>query len=130
MSQTEGEGILPQIDRRIAALGSAEKHLKRPSTISFAERRELSAKAAAALADLRARRAELEGGEEAAPGEEPPAAVQASLEEADRVLERIGAAQPSATNQRAAVRKGPGQNRRGAPGGMSSQNRPPDRVGE
>jgi hypothetical protein len=147
MSQAEPEDILQQIDVRVAALAAAEKQLKRPSTISFAERRDLAAKASRAAGGLRARRAELEGPQEAtqsaeapdaeAPDAEAPAAaassapdpVQAALDEADRVLGLIGAAQPAGMNRRGMSHgKLPGQQRRGPVG--SPQQRPPDRVGE
>lgn len=130
MSQTEPEGILQQIDQRLAALTSAEKHLKHPSTISFAERRDLTAKASRAAAELRARRGELEESE-ASSETEAPEPARAALEEADRVLGLIGGAGSGGSARRSAgaARNLPGQNRRGA-GGLNSQQRLPDRSGE
>ncbi len=127
-SPTETEGLLEQIDRRVAALAAAEKQLKKPSTISFVERRDLGAKAARAATELRAQRGEAEANGE--PGQEPSEALRAALAEADRVLDRIAGAQPAGFKRGAGASASsmPGQQRRGSVG--RSQTRPPDRVGE
>lgn len=118
------ESLLEQIDRRVTALHSAEKLLKKRSTISFAERRDLSHKATKAAAELSALRGEAEG------QETPSEALQAALAGADRVLGLIEGAHPAALHHRApGNRTLPNQQRRGM-GGMSSQQRPPDRIGE
>lgn len=127
-SLTEAEGLLEQIDRRVAALAAAEKQLKKPSTISFVERRDLGGKAARAAAELRAQRGETEANTET--DQEPTEALSAALAEADRVLDRIAGAQPAGFNRGsgAGASSLPGQQRRGTAG--RSQTRPPDRVGE
>lgn len=125
MSENESPSILTQIDERLSALGAAEKGLKKPSTISFAERQSLSAKASKAAAELRAQRGEAES------AAEPSEAVKAALAEADRVLGLIQNAHPAG-----AVKKGGGGTAgsagaagRRSGGGMNSQQRPPDRIG-
>jgi len=133
MTETQPEGLLERIDARIAALASAEKHLKKPSTLSFVERRDLSNKAARAGADLKARRQEVqeaEGVDTSAEDEALPEPIQAALKEADRVLGMIEAAQPAGFNRRTAGAASTlhGQQRRGT-GGMNMQQRPPDRIG-
>jgi len=127
-AEEQTEGILEQIDGRLAALASAEKQLGKRSTISFVERRDLSSKASKAAAELRARRAEAEA---LAADAEAPEAVRTALTEAERVLDLVEAAQPAGFTRRAAAggAKTPGGGRR-AMGGMNSQQRPPDRVGE
>lgn len=129
MSQSEPQSILQQIDDRLSALGAAQKQLKKPSTISFVERRDLTSKAAKAADELRERRAEVEG-TDAASGTETPENVRAALEAADRVLGQIGGPQAGGFDRRpaGAARNLGGQSRRGG-GGMSSQTRPPDRIG-
>ena len=124
MSETVSETILTQIDGRLSALSAAEKAMKRPSTISFAERQSLASKAAKAAAELRARRAEAEG------MTEPSEAVTVALAEADRVLGLVDAAQPGGASKRGTSAAGNvgGQGRRSG-GGMNSQQRPPDRIG-
>jgi hypothetical protein len=126
MSEPETEGILPQIDRRLTALASVEKRLKKRSTISFVERRDLSGKAARAAADLKTQR---EGLEEPAEGEAIPDAVQKALDAADKILGQIDGAQPgtSARHDLGGAKK-PLAQQRGAAGG--SQTRGPDRIGE
>ncbi|MCC2670917.1 MAG: hypothetical protein K0Q72_3388 [Armatimonadetes bacterium] len=130
MSVTEEttEGTLQQIDQRIKALAAAEKSLKKPSTISFAERQSLASKAAKALAELRAQRGTVEG-TEAAEATEPAEAVKAALAEADQALGKIEAAQPAGAARRSpgASTKVTGMQRRG--GGMNAQQRGPDRIG-
>jgi hypothetical protein len=125
--QGDSESVLEQIDDRLASLASAEKALGKRSTISFVERRDLSTKASKAAAGLRAQRAEAEG---AAAGAEPSEVVKAALKEADRVLDLVQAAQPAGFSRRSSAggSKIPGAGRR--MGGMNSQQRPPDRVGE
>ncbi len=132
MSETPAEGVLQQIDSRLADLAAAQKQLKRPSTISFAERQSLSGQAAKAAGELRARRADVEAQGEPTEGAELPEPLKAALDEADRVLGKIDAAQPAGLKRgpgAAAAAKLPGASRRGS-GGMSSQQRPPDRIGE
>lgn len=131
MSETASEGVLQQIDRHLADLAAAERQLKKPSTISFAERRDLSSKAARAAAELRAQRVEMEAQGAPAADAELPDALKSALAEADKVLGKIDAAQPAGLNRKAGpnANKMPGQSRRGS-GGMSSQQRPPDRIGE
>ena len=128
VTDEQTEGVLQQIDRRLSALAAAEKGLKKPSTIAFAERQNLAAKANKALAELRARRGEVEG-TEAADATEPAEAVKTALAEADKVLGKIDDAQPAGS-----AKKGPGagakvsgMQRRG--GGMNAQQRGPDRIG-
>jgi len=124
MSETETESILTQIDAHLSALSAAEKALKRPSTISFAERQSLATKASKAAAELRARRGEAEG------EGEPSEAVTAALAEADRVLGLVDAAQPGGASKRGTSGAGNvGAQGRRSGGGMNSQQRPPDRIG-
>lgn len=131
MSEAAAEGVLQQIDRHLADLASAERQLKKPSTISFAERRDLSTKAARAAATLRDQRAEVEAQGEPAADAELPDALKSALADAEKILSKIDAAQPAGLNRKAGpnAAKLPGQSRRGS-GGMSSQQRPPDRIGE
>lgn len=131
MSETPTEGVLQQIDSRLSDLAAAQKQLKRPSTISFAERQSLTGRAAKAAAELRERRAEVEAQGEPAEGAELPEPLKTALDEADRVLGKIDAAQPAGLKRGpgGASQKLPGANRRGT-GAMSSQQRPPDRIGE
>jgi hypothetical protein len=128
MSEPETEGILSQIDRRLTALASVEKRLKKRSTISFVERRDLSGKAAKAAVELKARREELTGAEPAE-GEAIPEPVQKALDAADKILGQIDGAQPgtSARHDLGGAKK-PLAQQRGAAGG--SQTRGPDRIGE
>lgn len=124
MSETESPSILAQIDERLSALSTAEKALKRPSTISFAERQSLSGKAAKAASELRSHRAESETATEAS---EP---VKAALAEADRVLGLINGAHPGGGTKRSGGASGNvGAAGRRSGGGMNSQQRPPDRIG-
>jgi hypothetical protein len=124
MSETETDNILTQIDERLFALSAAAKVLKKPSTISFAERQSLATKATKAAAELRARREEAEG------TVEPSEAVTVALAEADRVLGLVDAAQPGGASKHGAsgAANVGGQGRRSS-GGMNSQQRPPDRIG-
>ena len=127
MSEPEPESLLEQIDRRLSSLAAAEKPLKKPSTISFADRRSFLAKAGRASEELRAQRAKIEEAGEEGPGEELQSAAQAALDEADKLLTMIGGSRPSTANRGTASKSG-GLQRRGVAGG--SQVRPPDRVGE
>jgi len=128
MSEPETEGILPQIDRRLTALASVEKRLKKRSTISFVERRDLSGKAARAATELKARRDELEGAEQAE-GDAIPEPVQKALDAADKVLGLVDGAQPgSSARHDIGGGKKPLAQQRGAAG--ASQQRGPDRIGE
>lgn len=124
MSETETESILTQIDTRLSALGAVAKSLKKPSTVSFAERQSLSTKVTKAAAELRALR---EGAEGAGEASEP---VTTALAEADRVLGLVDAAQPGSASKHGASGAASvgGQGRRSG-GGMNSQQRPPDRIG-
>jgi hypothetical protein len=127
MSEPEDESILSQIDQRLAALASVEKRLKKRSTLSFVERRELAGKAARAAAELRAQREAVEGAEPDADGKVPEA-VQKALDEADRVLSRVDGTQPGAARRDLGAAKKPLPQQRGAVG--ASQQRGPDRIGE
>jgi hypothetical protein len=103
--------LLVQIDARIADLDRVQKQLKRRSTLSFAERRDLSSKAGKAAADLSTHRARLAGPPEGPAGEpeeaaeatdgtlaEPVREARAALESAQTVLDLVAAAQPEATH--------------------------------
>ena len=127
MSQADAETAAQQIDRRITALSTIEKQLKRPSNISFGQRRELSGKAVRAIASLKEQQS---AHPEAALDAEGnfPEPLKLALEEADKVLGVIAAARPSDAGTRSnSGSKSIGQ-QRGAAG--ASQTRPPDRVGE
>lgn len=126
MSETEieTESILTQVDARLSALSAAAKVLKKPSTISFAERQSLTTKATKAATELRAHREEAEG------ASEPSEAITAALAEADRVLGLVDAAQPGGASKRGSSSAGNvGEQGRRSSGGMNSQQRPPDRIG-
>lgn len=126
MSETEieTESILTQIDERLSALGAVAKVLKKPSTISFAERQSLATKATKAATELRTLREGAEG------ASEPSEAITAALGEADRILGLVDAAQPGSASKHGASGAASvgGQGRRSS-GGMNSQQRPPDRIG-
>jgi hypothetical protein len=125
------EGLLATIDERVSALDRAQKELKKPSTIPFAERRDLTNRAAKAAAELRERRGGLPEGATAEPAEEgtePEPAVKEALEalsRAEQVLELIHAAQPVglAKGARAGATMLHGQKRRGFASGAQSMNR-------
>ena len=96
MAEFNLEELRAQIDERVTELDRAEKHLKKPSTVSFAERRDLSHQATKAADELREHRTALEGKSD---GEEGVAALvteaQAALDRADGKLGAIRAAQPA-----------------------------------
>jgi flagellar biosynthesis/type III secretory pathway protein FliH len=132
MAPSETGDLTEEIDARISELGLAKKQLKKPSTISFAERRDMTAKAEAALAELQARRAALaeaapegdaEGGSEGSSEGQTQllADARAALEAAETILSRVAAAQPAGASRGAGSggRKLPGENQRG-PGGNSA----------
>ena len=123
MSETKTETVHAQIDKRLTALASAEKQLKKPSSISFAERRDLTHKAAQAAAELRTLRADAK--EDAT---DPSEAVKTALDAADLALGKIHDAWPSNKGGGGHANQKVGHLRTGAAAG--SQSRPPDRVGE
>lgn len=125
MSTAETDGLLAEIEDRMGALDRAQKQLKRPSTLAFAERRDLTTRAAKAREELEARRSELsaEGAGEAAVG-----AAREALESAATVLSRIEAAQPAGLQRSGTARMLPGDQRRGTSSG--SPGRPAERRGE
>lgn len=122
MSETKTESVHAQIDHRLAALAAAEKQLKKPSSISFAERRDLTGQAAKAAAELRALRADV-----ADDATDPSEAVKTAFDGTDQTLGKIEAAWPANKGGGFSNNK-LGQLRTGAAAG--SQSRPPDRVGE
>jgi hypothetical protein len=122
MSETQTETVQAQIDQRLAALASAEKQLKKPSSISFTERRDLTNKAAKAATELRALRADV--ADDAMDASEP---VKTALDAADTAIGKIHDAWPANKGGGFSNNK-LGQLRTGAAAG--SQSRPPDRVGE
>lgn len=130
MASTELDELRGKLDARISELEKTQKQLKHPSTISFAERRELSANAGKALTELREQQASLGSGAE---GSEDAAAktteAEAALERAAAVLGSVTAAQPAGAKRAtgAGDRRLPGQQRRGAAG--ASQQRAPERKG-
>jgi hypothetical protein len=111
MAEETGTDLIAEIDERLADLAAARKSLEKRSTIAFVERRDLSARAARAAAELRERRGELEGAADASEEGEPAKAARAALEGADGVLSRIHAAQPART-----VKGGPLKEERRMPG--------------
>jgi hypothetical protein len=123
MSDTNPETVHAQIDQRLAALASAEKQLKKPSSISFAERRDLTNKAARAATDLRTLRADVKDD-----ATDPSEAVTTALGAADLALGKIQDAWPANKGGGGHVSQKVGHLRTGAAAG--SQTRPPDRVGE
>lgn len=116
------ETVHAQIDQRLTALAAAEKQLKKPSSISFADRRDLTSKAAKAASELKGLRSEVSDD-----ATNPSEAVKAALDAADQTLGKIQAAWPAnkgggfANNKSGALRTG---------AAAGSQSRPPDRVGE
>jgi hypothetical protein len=128
MSVSTLEELRTQIDTRIGDLERSQKALKKPSSISFAERQSLTNRAGKALVELRAQREALAG---AADGDEGAAKLiqqaEAAVSGADTVLNAIQAAQPAGLHRGPAARNLPGQQRRGASG--PSQQRTPDRRG-
>jgi hypothetical protein len=118
MATDTGE-LVQQIEERARELERVQKQLKKPSTIPFAERQSLSNRAGRALADLKARQAEVSA--EGATDEQVQAAREA-LTEAEGVLGRIAAAQPSRLNTGSTkVETRPGSQRQGAPGGAAGR---------
>ena len=111
-------------------LEHAQKRLKRPSTISFAERRDLSNRAARAATESEEQHAILDGKEDGAEGvAELVKTAEEALGRAQEALRSVDAAQPAGMKRSTGSgdRRLPGQNRRGAPG--PSQQRGPDRRG-
>jgi len=125
MEAAETENLSAEIDERIKALERAQKQLKRPSTISFAERQDFTRKAAKAAAALQEQRAALGEGE---PAEERVQEARAALSAADKVLGQVAAAQPTSVAHTGGAKSVGGNQRRSASG--ASQTRPPDRIGE
>jgi hypothetical protein len=129
MSENGTEDVLAGIDRRLIALGSAEKQLKKRSTISFVERTQLASKAAKAATELRTQRDALAATEPIPDEESLPQAAKDAIAQADKVLGQIEDAQPGGQKLGGGgSRKLPGQQARGAVG--ASQQRGPDRIGE
>ena len=124
MASSDAGDLIGEIDSRISELGLVKKQLKKPSTISFAERRELTGKADLALTELQTRRAAL--AEAPAEGEEESAATlleeaRAALETADTLLSRVGGSQHGggARGAGSSAKRLPGEQQRG-PGGSSA----------
>jgi hypothetical protein len=122
--------IREQLNKLIGELEGAQKQLKKPSTIGFAERQSLTGKAGKSVVELKAQRDALEGKSDEDEG------IAAQLTEANEVIGRasqvassIAAAQPASLRRSTGTgdRHMPGQSRRGA--GAMSQQRAPNRSG-
>lgn len=127
MATPDIEELRTQLTARSSDLERTQKRLKRPSTISFAERQSLSNRAGKALNAVRERLTALEGKTEI--DEAAGASAQEALDQAGSALEAVEAALP-ATPQRGGAGTGrglPGQQRRGVSG--LSQQRAPNRSG-
>lgn len=124
------EELREDLTQSVAELEKLPRQLKKPSTIPFAERQSLSAKANRSAAELREQLAALEGKSEGDEGlEAQQTAAQEALDRAYEVLGSVSAALP-ARPQRPGGGFGqglPGQQRRGVSG--LSQQRAPNRSG-
>lgn len=104
------EELQERIAARIADLEREQRHLRRRSTISFVERRELGGRTTRAVESLRAQQAALS--EESADAARE--AAETALTEADAVLAQVIAAQPAGLQRRSqGGHRMPGEHRQG-----------------
>lgn len=126
MEQSQIEQFNAELATAEEGLHRAVKALKKPSTIAFAERRAVSAKAEKAIAELQARKSELEAD---AAAEGLAEKIQESLDAAAKAQHAFEASQPAGLARSGAqVRNVPGSSRRGAAGG-SQRTSSPRKVG-
>ena len=129
MTPTNLDELREQLAARTDELERTQKQLKKPSTISFAERQSLSNRAGKAAAELREQAAVLEGKSGEDEGAEALAnAANEALDRAAAVLSSVDAAAPAGGQRGGGLTRGlPGQQRRGVSG--MSQQRAPNRSG-